>query len=180
MVDPSIGANIAYYEGTGSSTEYGAELQVAYQYGSELFLFGSGTLASETFDADTPTLTGGAALATKGKQIPNTPQTMLKLGFTYAWNGFAFTPVIRYIGERYGDAANTQKVSGYTVTDFTVAYAISKMFGLDEATLKLGVVNLFDRQYISQIAQNDFDLSSSTSYYVGAPRTFIGTVAVKF
>ncbi|HEX2841352.1 TonB-dependent receptor [Hyphomicrobium sp.] len=180
VIDPGIGPNIAYYEGTGSSTEYGAELQVAYQFGSELFIFGSGTLASETFDADTPTLGGGALLETKGKQIPNTPQTMLKGGLTYSWNGLSFTPVVRYIGERYGDAANIQKVSAHTVADFTVAYDATHLFGLEEVTMKLGVVNVFDSKYISQIAPNDFDLSSNAQYYVGAPRTFVGTVAVKF
>lgn len=180
VIDPSIGPNIAYYEGTGSSTEYGAELQVAYQLGSDLFVFGSGTLSSETFDSDTATLGGGALLATKGKQIPNTPQTMLKAGLTYEWNGFAFTPVIRYIGERYGDAANTQKVSAYTVTDFNLAYNVQRMFGLQEATARFSVLNVFDRQYVAEISPNDTDLSSTATYYVGAPRTYIGTIAVKF
>lgn len=180
IIDPAIGNNIAYYEGTGSSTEYGAELQVAYQFDQSFFLFGSGTLSSETFDADTPTLTGGASLATKGNQIPNTPREMLKAGMTYAWNDLSFTPVVRYVGERYGDAANLQKVPGFTVVDLTVAYNIEKKFGLEEATLKFGVINVFDRQYISQISPSDIDLSSGASYYVGAPRTFMGTVAVKF
>lgn len=180
IIDPGIGPNIAYYEGTGSSTEYGAELQVGYQFGSEHFVFGSGTLASETFDADTATLSGGALLDTKGKQIPNTPQTMLKAGLTYSWEGFSFTPVVRYIGERYGDAANIQKVSAYTVADFTVGYDATRLFDLEEVTMRVGVMNVFDSKYVSQIAPNDFDLSSNATYYVGAPRTFVGTVAVKF
>lgn len=54
------------------------------------------------------------------------------------------------------------------------------MFGLEEATLKVGVINMFDKQYVSEISPNDTDLSSTATYYVGAPRTFIGTVAVKF
>ena len=105
---------------------------------------------------------------------------MFKAGVTYSWYDFAFTPVVRVIGERYGDAQNKNKVSGYTVTDFTVAYNIRQKFGLEEATLKFGVVNLFDKEYISEISPNDTDLSSDAQYYVGAPRTFIGTVAVKF
>lgn len=177
--DPAIN-NLAYYVGTGSSTEYGAELQASYNFGSQLFAFGSATLSSETFDGDTQTLSGGVPISTKGKQIPNTPQAMFKAGVTYTWNDFAFTPVVRFIGERYGDAQNINKVSGYTVSDFTVAYNIREKFGLQEATLKFGVVNLFDKQYISQISPNDTDLSSDAQYYVGAPRTFIGTVAVKF
>lgn len=177
--DPAVN-NLAYYVGTGSSTEYGAELQASYNFGDQLFAFASGTLSSETFDGDTQTLSGGAAIKTKGNQIPNTPRAMFKAGVTYSWYDFAFTPVVRVIGERYGDAQNKNKVSGYTVTDFTVAYNIRQKFGLEEATLKFGVVNLFDKEYISEISPNDTDLSSDAQYYVGAPRTFIGTVAVKF
>jgi len=178
--DPALN-NLAYYVGTGSSTEYGAELQASYQFGSQLFAFASATLASQTFDGDTQTLSkGGAAISTKGNQIPNTPQAMFKAGVTYAWNDFAFTPVVRFIGERYGDAENHNKVAGYTVADFNVAYNIRQKFGLEEATLKFSVLNLFDKKYISEISPNDTDLSSDAQYYVGAPRTFIGTVAVKF
>lgn len=177
--DPALN-NLAYFVGTGSSTEYGAELQASYQMGSQLFAFASATLASQTFDSDTQTLKGGVPIATKGNQIPNTPQAMFKAGVTYTWYDFAFTPVVRVIGSRYGDAENRNKVSGYTVADFTAAYNISNKFGLQEATLKFGVVNLFDKKYISEISPNDTDLSSDAQYYVGAPRTFIGTVAVKF
>lgn len=178
--DPALN-DLAYYVGTGSSTEYGAELQASYQFGSQLFAFASATLASQTFDGDTQTLSkGGAPISTKGNQIPNTPQAMFKAGVTYTWYDFSLTPVVRIIGQRYGDAENRNKVSGYTVADLTAAYNIKDKFGLQEATLKFGVVNLFNKEYISEISPNDTDLSSDAQYYVGAPRTFIGTVAVKF
>jgi len=73
IVDPTIGPNIAYYQGTGSSTEYGAELEASYALTERLALFGTGTWVSETFGSDTPTLSGGVTLATKGKRIPNAP-----------------------------------------------------------------------------------------------------------
>lgn len=177
--DPAVN-NLAYYVGTGSTTEYGAELQASYNFGDQLFAFASATLSSETFDGDTQTLSGGSPIKTKGNQIPNTPRAMFKAGVTYSWYDFAFTPVVRVIGERYGDAQNKNKVPAYTVTDFTVAYNIRQKLGLEEATLKFGVVNLFNQEYISEISPSDTDLSSDAQYYVGAPRTFIGTVAVKF
>ena len=177
--DPALN-NLAYYVGTGSTTEYGAELQASYNFGDQLFAFASATVSSETFDGDTQTLSGGSPIKTKGNQLPNTPRAMFKAGVTYSWYDFAFTPVVRVIGDRYGDAQNKNKVSGYAVADFTVAYNIRQKLGLEEATLKFGVVNLFDKEYISQISPSDTDLSSDAQYYVGAPRTFIGTVAVKF
>lgn len=180
IVDPTIGPNIAYYQGTGSSTEYGAELEASYALTDYLAVFGTGTWASETFDSDTPTLGGGATLATKGKQIPNTPQVMVKGGVTYQWVGLSVSPIVRYIGPRYGDAANTQRVPGYTVADFTASYDLGMHLGFESVKASISVLNIFDRRYVSQISPNDTDLSAGANYYAGAPRTVVGSLSMKF
>jgi len=180
IVDPSIGPNIAYYMGTGSSTEYGAELEASYALTERLAVFGSGTWASQTFDQDTPTLSGGAVLATKGNQLPNTPQVMVKGGMTYQWAGVAFTPVVRYIGPRFGDAANKERVPGYTVADFTASYNVGQHIGIETLQASISVLNIFDRRYISQISPSDTDLSAGANYYAGAPRTVVGSLTMKF
>jgi iron complex outermembrane receptor protein len=180
IIDPTIGANIAYYQGTGSSTEYGAELEASYALNTYLAVFGTGTWASETFDSDTPTLSGGATLATKGKQIPNTPQVMLKGGVTYQWAGLSVSPIVRYIGPRYGDAANTQRVPGYTVADVTASYDLGTHLGIESVKASISVLNIFDRRYISEISPNDTDLSAGANYYAGAPRTVVGSLSMKF
>lgn len=180
VIDTSIGPNIAYYMGTGSSTEYGAELEASYAITERLAVFGTGTWASETFDQDTPTLSGGAILGTKGKQIPNTPQIMLKGGTTYQWAGVGFTPVVRYIGPRYGNAANTERVPGYTVADFTASYDLGQHIGFESFKASISVLNIFDRRYVSQISPNDTDLSAGANYYAGAPRTVVGSLTMKF
>lgn len=180
IVDPSIGPNIAYYQGTGSSTEYGAELEASYALTERLAVFGTGTWASQTFDQDTPTLSGGAVLATKGKQLPNTPQVMVKGGATYQWAGLALTPIVRYIGPRYGDAANTERVPGYVVADFTASYDLGQQVGIQSLKASISVLNIFDRRYVSQISPNDTDLSAGANYYAGAPRTVVGSLTMKF
>lgn len=180
IIDPSIGPNIAYYQGTGSSTEYGAELEASYALTERLAVFGTGTWASQTYDQDTPTLSGGAVLATKGKQIPNTPQVMVKGGVTYQWAGLAFTPMVRYIGPRFGNAANTERVPGYTVADFTASYNIGQHVGIETLQASISVLNIFDRRYISQISPSDVDLSAGSNYYAGAPRTVVGSLTMKF
>lgn len=180
IVDPTIGPNIAYYQGTGSSTEYGAELEASYALTERLALFGTGTWVSETFDSDTPTLSGGVTLATKGKQIPNAPQVMVKGGVTYQWDGLSISPIVRYIGPRYGDAANTQRVPGYTVADFTASYDLGKHIGIETLKASITVLNIFDRRYVSEISPNDTDLSAGANYYAGAPRTVVGSLSMKF
>lgn len=180
IIDPSIGPNVAYFQGTGSSTEYGFELVSSYSFDDRFTVFGSATLASETFDADTPTLGGGALLATKGKQIQNTPQVMLNSGITYQADGLAITPIVRYIGPRFGDAANLQRVPGYAVADVTVSYNLGSLINIESLTASLSIQNIFDRQYIAQISPSDIDLSSGGTYYPGAPRTVIGSLSAKF
>lgn len=180
IVDPSIGTNIAYYQGTGSSTEYGAELEATYAFTERLAVFGTGTWASETFDQNTPTLSNGVMLATKGKQLPNTPQVMVKGGAMYQWDGLSVTPIVRYIGPRFGNAANTERVPGYTVADFTASYDIGRHVGIDSFKASISVLNIFNRRYISQISPNDTDLSAGANYYAGAPRTVVGSLTMKF
>lgn len=179
VVDPGLGG-LSYYQGSAGTTEYGAELEAAYELDKTWSVFGSGTLVSETYDRDTPTLSGGASLATKGEQIPNAPRVMLKGGLTYRWGDFAASPVVRYIGKRYGDDAGTQPVSGYVVADFTASYELGHDVGLRNLSAALSVFNIFDRRYVSEISANDTDLSAGTSYYVGAPRTVVGSLSIRF
>ena len=143
--------------------------------GSTWSIFGSGTLASETYDQDTPTLAGGATMGTKGKQIPNAPKLMLKGGFTYRWQDLSVSPLMRYVGYRYGDSTQTQKVGSYSVFDLNAGYGFSKAVRLD-----LTVANLFDRKYISEISTNDFNLNGATAYYAGAPRTVAATISAQY
>lgn len=175
VIDPTLGGTLAYYQGTAKTTQRGVELEVGYQIDKSLSIFGSGTLASATYDEDTPTLSGGAALSTKGKQIPNAPKTMLKGGFAYRRGDLAMSPVVRYIGQRYGDSAQTKPVDGYTVFDFNASYDLSR-----DVRLGMAVLNLFDRRYISVISPNDSNLNAATSYYAGAPRTVAITLGAKF
>lgn len=180
VIDPSIGANIAYYQGTAETTQYGAELEVSYEISNTLTVFGSATQASETYDADTATLSGGAIMGTRGRQIPNAPQTMFKGGLTYRWADLSLSPVVRYIGDRYGDSGNVERMKSYTVADFSAGYELGREVGLSNLSAGLSVLNVFNRRYVSEVAPSDFDLSAGASYYVGAPRTIVGSVSVKF
>ncbi|MDR3630380.1 MAG: TonB-dependent receptor [Desulfocapsaceae bacterium] len=174
VVDPSLGG-LSYYEGTAETTEYGTELEAEYIIDNSWSIFGSGTLASETYDQNTPTLSGGAVLATQGKQIPNAPNFMLKGGVSYRWYNLTLSPVLRYIGKRYGDSAETQPVAGYTAFDFNASYTFSH-----DILLKLSVLNLFNSHYIAEIVPNDTNLNGATAYYAGAPMTVAMTVSVKY
>lgn len=70
---------------------------------------------------------------------------------------------IRYIGQTYGDDANTVSLGGYTTFDASISYKVTK-----DVTLALNATNLFDRKYVA------------TSYYgtdyYGDRRKVVGTL----
>lgn len=70
---------------------------------------------------------------------------------------------VRYVGQTYGDDANTVSLSGYTTVDAVVSYKVT-----DDVTLAFNATNLFDREYV---ATNYY----GTEYY-GDRRKFVGTL----
>ncbi len=70
---------------------------------------------------------------------------------------------VRYVGQTYGDDANTVSVGGYTTFDAAASYKVTK-----DVTLAVNATNLFDREYVA------------TSYYgtdyYGDRRKVVGTL----
>ena len=74
---------------------------------------------------------------------------------------------VTYVGDRFGNNANTFEVENYTRTDATVFY---RQAGY---TLRFGINNVFDRDYFLNPTRQNFLLP-------GAPRTFLATVQATF
>ncbi|RUW57752.1 TonB-dependent siderophore receptor [Mesorhizobium sp. M7A.F.Ca.US.008.03.1.1] len=51
---------------------------------------------------------------------------------------------VRYIGQTYGDDANTISIGGYALVDAAISYKMTK-----DVTLALNATNLFDRKYLT-------------------------------
>lgn len=168
------GGYLSYYQGATKTTQYGLELEGDYRIGDAWSVFGSATLAKETYDEDTTTLSGGVQ-ATRSKQIPNAPRAMLKGGATYRTGALSVSPILRYVGPRYGDSIEAERVPGYAVFDINARYGIDR-----HLRIELSALNLFDKRYISEIAPADFTLTSSSSYYAGAPRTAVVVLSAEF
>jgi Outer membrane receptor proteins, mostly Fe transport len=87
---------------------------------------------------------------------------MVKLGGRFQVMGFRISPSVQYIGSRYGNLINTEKVSPYTLVNLNVQRRIYK--GID---LLVDVVNLTDKKYVGRISPG----TTSGTYYAGAPFT---------
>jgi iron complex outermembrane receptor protein len=139
-----------------------------------LNLFGSASYFLYEFEENIP-LSSNTALNVEGKQVPDAPKWMAKLGATYSMFGFSFTPMIRWLGSRFGDALNTQKVPEYYLIDAFLEYSVPEnyAFGLKNLRFTGTFLNILDRTYVSVINFNEFQLAGQSSYFVGAPFTAV-------
>lgn len=177
LYDPAV--NVSYFQSVAKATAIGAELEGSYRFLDGL----SGIFALSynrfAFDGDIQAK-NGAITPTDGKQVPNAPRVLAKLGLDWRVGGWNVSPVLCYVGKRYGDTLNQQKVDGYLLADLHLGYQWKNVAMLQEVGVGLSVLNLFDKNYIGQISASDFDLNAGTTYYAGAPRTAVATVSAKF
>ncbi|HZF69764.1 TonB-dependent receptor [Sulfuricurvum sp.] len=168
-----------YNISSGKAHVYGAEAEFSYQAHPQLSLFCSPSYTISEYDSNT-NISATQTLDTKGNQLPDIPKLLVKLGATYETNNFFMTPIIRYSGSRYGDAENTQKVDAYTVVDIHAGYDFKNVLSMKEVSLSASVLNVFNKQYIGIISNNDLTLNSTTSYMAGAPFAAVVSLSAKF
>jgi iron complex outermembrane receptor protein len=181
VYDTVVGA--PYLQSNADATSYGAELEITIQppipVAGDLLLYLSGSYNKYEFDNNIMNASNNIVHC-KGKQIPDTPQYMAKFGATYSFKGFSITPMVRYLGERYGDVENKEKIDAYALADLYMSYSTGRIGIVEDIRFSLNFLNLFNKQYIGLINTSDFTLSNSTSYYPGAPLTVMGGMTVKF
>ncbi|WEF12966.1 TonB-dependent receptor [Pectobacterium actinidiae] len=132
--------------------------------------------------------TGGSQLPTTGKQVANAPKNMLNLWLGYD-DGLYYAGVnSRYVGSFYGDMTNDEKIGGRTVFDLSagVYLPVDKKI-VKSATLRVGVNNLFDKEYLDSARSVSFNsksyngVSAGTPFYnVGEERTFSASLEATF
>lgn len=169
--DPAVG--VSYLQNGVDAHAYGAELEAVWAASSNLNLVGSLSWNINRLD-DNIVSGAGTSIASQGKQVPDTPQWLAKLGATYKQGAWSLSPMIRHVGERYGDALNTEKVASYTLADLHTSYKFGRQGSFAWLEVSASVLNLFDKQYISTInAGQDDARPGATNYYPGAPRTWM-------
>jgi len=173
VYDPAL--NLSYYKSDASSTSMGAEIEALYRVMPELDLFASAYYNRFEFDDDI-LLATDTYLQAEGNQVPDVARVGAKLGVSYRLGRWGFTPTLRYVGSRYGDAENREKVDPYTVVDMNVDCAIAP--GVRAA---LAITNLFDNRYVGVINNGlDDTRTGATSYYQGAPFSAVATLNVRY
>ena len=122
---------------------------------------------------------------TEGKELVDSPDWTYSLRAEYHVGSLTAGLQGKYVAERWTTDVNDESVPSYTVFDADVNYDLAGL-GCDRCSLQLNVVNLFDKDYLGNIATTRFSADTSkaysgTTYFdVGAPRTVQFSVKASF
>ncbi|WP_035257818.1 TonB-dependent receptor [Desulfatirhabdium butyrativorans] len=176
VYDPRV--NQSYQQNIGKATGYGLDVETNVFLGKSWTIFFNPCYSVLSYDDD---LTyQGKTLYVKDNQVVDTPRWLIKSGIIYRWEQLEIVPMLRYIGERYGDAEHKEEIGGYTVADLKMGYTMKDILWSRQVKFSLQFLNLFDRRYISMINASDDSRSGSTSYSAGAPFTTLAMASIEF
>jgi len=153
---------IPTYVQDGLQVHNGVELVLTGKVTDNLTIMGGGTLMDISVEK-----ANNSAL--EGKKPTNAASRMGKIYTEYAlpWiPGLSLTGGIYYTGEKYADAANTDKIPSYTLYDIGARYTTRV---LDKALIvRLNIINLTGKNYWQD------------ANYLGVPRTVAFSVSTMF
>lgn len=181
VFDPVLNTNIR--TSAAAARAYGGELEVAARPIDQLSIFGS-VLYGKSEMASNTTAASGAIVQTKGNATPDFPKFMFKAGLSFKLYGLEISPIVRYLGARYGNVNNSEKVSPYTIVDLFLTYTNQPLFqkipGVKDGSIGLQFLNLFDKKYVGVINAFEDRLGGGAAYLPGAPFTVAGSMRLKF
>lgn len=136
--------------------------------------------------------TGGNVLPTKGKNAVRSPKWQAAAAVDYD-TGVEFANLaVKYVGSQYATFMNDQKIPSYTTVDATLGYRFHSAGFLKRPEVRLNLLNLFDKRYLSGVYSPTFNANATTSvggatvggtapsYLVGNSFTAVLTFATGF
>jgi len=177
VYDPNVG--LSYYLSNANAVSKGVEIEGGTAFDT-LDLYASAFYNRYEFTENIVNKSD-SVLQAKGNQVPDAPELGMKLGAAYRVGDFRIKPIVKYISSRYGDVENKERVDPYAIVDLGIDYTRRNLFGSVGLRASLDVQNLLDKRYISVVKNNLDDTSSgATSYYPGAPRSLVFSVALNY
>lgn len=138
-------------------------------------------------------------LPTAGKSLVETPDWTFSARVDWdVTQNLSMGLQAKYVGDRFATDVNDEVAPSYTVADFDARYDLSEMFSIKNAYVQFNVTNLFDEEYLGNISTGNNALTSVLTtdprvpaatanragqfrtYSVGAPRTAVLTLGIKF
>jgi len=176
IYDPRV--NLNYQQNIGKATSYGVQLETNFFISEHFKFFLNPSYVIMKYDEDL--IFQGNRLATKGNQVVDTPKAQIKSGFLCSYKGFEVIPSVRFLGSRYGDATNKEKIDSTWITDLQIGYNQILKGIAKEFKVSLELNNLFNKKYVSMITSSDDARQGATSYLQGTPFAAIMKATIVF
>jgi iron complex outermembrane receptor protein len=173
-----IVGNPAILQNVGSVRSLGFEAAGDIRLGGGMTLFASYSYTGATYRENVITPT--AVIATKGKEVVDTPKHLLRGEFAYDNDAFFGRVGANYMSKRYFNYLNDRSVPSRVLVDATVGYRLDA--GLRAPLeLQLNATNLFGIDYVSTIGSNGFGNSGDNqTLLAGSPRQVFVTLKAGF
>jgi iron complex outermembrane recepter protein len=179
-----IVGNAPVLSNVGGVNSYGGEFTGRYEIFDNLDVFGSVTYNNSEYSDNVTRRDGSIVAATKGKNVVNTPEWLVKGDVTYDDGNFFAKLGASYTGERYFTYLNDDvngKVPSYTLVEASIGYRFTDGALLKGIEAQLNVTNATDEDYVSTIGSNGFgNTGDNQTLLVGAPQQIVFTLKKAF
>ncbi|MCO6415719.1 TonB-dependent siderophore receptor [Siccirubricoccus sp. KC 17139] len=179
--------NISYSIQTGEIRTRGVELEARATLATGVNLVASYTYLDSEYTSSNSLVTVDRGVGTRtstrpqaGTEPTSVPNHMASIFAQYTFQpdtrfeGMTVGGGVRYVGQSWGDAANTLRVPDVTLVDLMARYELGNLSpSLRGSSLQLNVSNLFDEKYVSSCL-------SYTFCFWGYRRSVIATLRHQF
>lgn len=155
-IDFLVGTNGSWVN-TGGIESSGIEASVTYALHDNWSAYASFTKNDSTY-------LSGSVDFPAGNTVFGSAEEMAVVSFDYAKEQYLAGLSTKYVGERWMDAANTQRIDAYTVSDFYMGVSLKNIGNISDIEMRLSINNVFDESYIGGVA-------GGWGGWIGAPRT---------
>jgi iron complex outermembrane receptor protein len=186
-----IAGNASLLSNVGGVTTNGMDVAATLPLPSGFALYNGFTYSRSTYDDDLVTKYDANhnplpanTYATKGKLAVDAPEYLYKTELSYNHKELFSHIDADYMSKRYYAYDNTGSVDGRFLTNVAGGYNRKELGPLQDLKLQLSIYNLTGEKYYSSIGTNGFDATDPTgesaTLQVGSPRTFVGSLSVRF
>jgi len=157
----------------------GVDLQIGRSFGEAFALTASAAYNESELLEDIPTANPAAPIPTRGKTLVETPKwTFSARADIDVTENFHVGLQGKKVDDRFGTDLNDEIAPAYTTFDLDLTYGLS-LGGIDRVELQLNVTNLLDEEYLGSISSGTGG-SNVGFYWLGAPRTVMGSIKFEF
>jgi iron complex outermembrane receptor protein len=159
--DPTLSVQIGQQSSEGIEASFGLALT------NQFSILANGTILNAQYD-DFVELVGASPVSRNGNVPTGVAEMAGNLWLSWGpLEALRLDAGVRYVGERYSDAANTRLMPGYVVVDASARYNIS-----ENTSVAVNLRNVLDKLYAQQTYSNQWIL--------GEPRSVAVTLEQRF